>query len=614
MVYGDIGTSPLYALRLAVRAASETDLPSPATVVAAVSAILWSLIIVVSAKYAVLILRADNHGEGGILSLFALLRSKSRPRVQKTVILALAVIGAGLLYGDGAITPAISVLSAIEGLKVDAPQLAPYVVPITLAILLGLFAFQRTGTGFIGKVFGPFMLLWFLTLAVLGIIGIGQAPEILQALNPLMAVHYGYHAGPHVAFLMLGAVFLAVTGSEALYADLGHFGRRPIRLAWFSIVLPGLFLNYSGQGALLLHDPGAISNPFYRLAPSWAYYPLVLVATRVTVIASQAVISGVFSITRQAVQLGVLPRLRMRHTAKSNIGQIYMPTVNWLLAFVTIVIVLAFRTSDAIAGAYGISVSLLMTITTLLAGLLARQWGYGLGTVVLVNGLFLFIDVLFSFANSLKFLQGGWFSLFLALTVAFLMLTWRQGQLLLERSREKLRQSQDEFLQNLATQAPIPLPGTAVFLSPARTGVPLPLTSFLRHNHALHERIFILTVATSEKPNIQQEKRVEVAPFTNGINRILLRYGYMEQPDIPQGLRLAFAQGKLDVDPDVSELCYFLGRETVISGPHSGGSARDMSRLRAAIFLFMQRNSLRSAAYFRIPAILVVQMGIEIEI
>ncbi|GAC1328444.1 MAG: KUP/HAK/KT family potassium transporter [Beijerinckiaceae bacterium] len=611
IVYGDIGTSPLYALKEAAKAAGAGGLPAAPAVLGSVSLILWSLVLIVSLKYAILILRADNRGEGGIVAMLALLGARhARAGSWRAALLIVGLIGAALLYGDGAITPAISVLSAVEGLKVDAPQLAPYVVPITIVVLIGLFAVQRRGTGFIGRIFGPVMLLWFLALAALGIKGILQAPAILAALNPLAALNYLIHAGPHVGFMMLGAAFLAVTGGEAMYADLGHFGRTPIRLAWFVVVLPCLVLNYFGQGGLLLSDPSAIDNPFYQLAPGWAHYPLVVFATLATIIASQAIISGAFSLTQQAMQLELLPHLHVKHTASSEIGQIYMPAVNWLLALATIAAVLAFGSSDALAGAYGIAVSLLMAITTLLAALVARQWGYNLLAVVAVNGFFLAIDLVFFSANSLKFFEGGWFPLALALVTAFLMLTWRRGQMLLEQVRAKLRQPEDAFLTKLTTHPPIRLPGTAVFLSSASTGVPLPLTNFLRHNHALHERVFLVTVESTETPHVARDKRVELRHLVDGMMRIIVRFGFTERPNVPDALALAIRQGKLTTDLRLYEISYYIGRETIIPTPRPHG----MPRWREALFSFIHRNSERSATYFGIPPLLVVEMGAEIEI
>src|SRR5712671_4075888 len=434
VVYGDIGTSPLYALKEAAKAATgHGGTLTPDAVLGVVSLILWALILIISIKYALLILRADNRGEGGIVALLALLSARNaRPGTWRAQLLVVGLVGAALLYGDGAITPAISVLSAIEGLKVDAPSLAPAVVPITVVILIGLFIMQKQGTGFIGKIFGPVMVGWFAVLAALGIHGIVKAPVVLAALSPLYAFEFLIHQDFHISFAILGAAFLAVTGGEAMYADMGHFGRFPIRLAWFAVALPALVLNYFGQAALLITDPTAIENPFYQLAPDVVHYPLVAFAALATVIASQAIISGVFSLTQQSIQLGFLPRMLIRHTHSDAMGQIYVPLVNWLLAAATLGAVLSFGTSDALAGAYGIAVSLLMAITTLLAALVAIQWGYSPWLVVAVNGFFFAIDCVFFAANSVKLFEGGWFPLLLAGIVAFLMLTWRSGVKLVE--------------------------------------------------------------------------------------------------------------------------------------------------------------------------------------
>src|SRR3984885_11407288 len=420
IVYGDIGTSPLYAFK---QAADSGGTLSPETITGIVSLILWSLIMIISIKYAILIMRADNHGEGGIVALLALLDARhAPPGTWRASLLVVGLIGAALLYGDGVITPAISVLSAVEGLKIDTPQLAPMVVPVSVLILIGLFLVQRKGTGFIGNIFGPTMLLWFTVIGVLGLCGIFRAPAILVALSPFSAVSYFFHAGPGIGFAVLGAAFLAVTGGEAMYADLGPFARLPIRLGWFAVVLPCLVVNYFGQGALLLSDPTAIASPFYLLAPRWAHYPMVAFATVATIIASQAIISGAYSLTQQSIQLGFLPRMRVLHTASQAMGQIYIPVVNWLLAIGTLGAVLAF----------GIAVSMLMAITTVLAALVALQWGYNLFVVLAVNGLFLIVDLIFVAANATKLMEGGWFPLLLACAVAFLMLTWRTGWRLLE--------------------------------------------------------------------------------------------------------------------------------------------------------------------------------------
>ena len=444
IVYGDIGTSPLYAFK---QAATSGGTLSPETITGIVSLILWSLITIISVKYAILIMRADNHGEGGIVALLALLDARhASPGTGRASLLVVGLVGAALLYGDGVITPAISVLSAVEGLKVDAPQLARFVVPVSVVILIGLFLVQRKGTGFIGKIFGPAMLLWFAVIGVLGLFGIFRAPAILAALSPFRALSYLIHSEPAIGFAVLGAAFLAVTGGEAMYADMGHFGRPPIRLGWFAIVLPCLVLNYFGQGALLLSDPAAIANPFYLLAPTWAHYPMVAFATLATIIASQAIISGAYSLTQQSIQLGFLPRMRVLHTASQVMGQIYIPVVNWLLAIGTLGAVLAFGSSDALGGAYGIAVSMLMAITTVLAALVALRWGHNLLVVLAVNGLFLIVDLIFVAANATKLFEGGWFPLLLACAVAFLMLTWRTGWRLLEHQRSKLRQREDEFV------------------------------------------------------------------------------------------------------------------------------------------------------------------------
>ena len=495
VVYGDIGTSPLYALREAVKAASRGGAPSPEAVIGVVALILWSLIVIISLKYAILIMRADNRGEGGIVAMLAVLRARhARPGTWRGVVLVLGLIGAALLYGDGVITPAISVLSAVEGLKVDAPGLAPAVLPITLLILVGLFLAQRRGTGFIGGIFGPIMLAWFIVIGILGVRGIMMEPRILTAINPFHALDFLLHAPPLVSFAVLGATFLVVTGGEAMYADMGHFGRLPIRLAWFAIVLPGLFLNYFGQGALLLSEPQAQENPFFQLAPDWFHYPLVAFATVATVIASQAIISGAFSLTQQAIQLGFLPRLHVMHTASHERGQIYVPLVNWTLAIGTLGAVLGFGSSEHLAGAYGIAVSLLMAITTFLAALVAIQWGYNFILVVAVNGLFLIIDLIFFTANSIKLFEGGWFPLLLAGTIAFLMLTWRRGQRLSEKVRSAHRESEKEFIAALLRRPPARLPGTAAFLASGTVGIPLPLTHHLKHLYALPERVLLVTI------------------------------------------------------------------------------------------------------------------------
>ena len=610
VVYGDIGTSPLYALKEAAKAAAHGgELPDGA-IFGIVSLILWALILIISAKYALLILRADNRGEGGIVALLALLSARNaRPGTWRAKLLIVGLVGAALLYGDGAITPAISVLSAVEGLKVDAPSLSPLVVPLTVVILIGLFAIQSRGAGFIGNIFGPVMLGWFLAIGVLGIHGIAKSPGVLVAVSPLYAFEFLIHQDFHISFAIIGAAFLAVTGGEAMYADMGHFGRVPIRLAWFAIALPGLVLNYFGQAALLVTEPSAIEHPFYQLAPDWLHYPLVAFATLATVIASQAIISGAFSLTQQAVQLGFLPRMHIAHTASHEIGQIYVPLVNWMLAAATLGAVIGFGTSDALAGAYGIAVSLLMAITTLLAALVAIQWGYPPIIVIAVNGFFFTIDCIFFAANLAKLFEGGWFPLVLAGIVAFLMLTWRSGVKLVERARGKLRQPEEDLIETAISRCSSRLPGTAVFLASTPNGVPLALTQFVKHNHVLHQRVLLVTVLIEEAPRIADEDRVKVTQVVEGITRVLLRFGFMQYPTIAEGLNLACEQGKL-TGIDLAEVTYYIGRETIIPSEEIPG----MWLWRETLFAFLQRNAERTAAFFGVPTGQVVEFGTEIEI
>jgi KUP system potassium uptake protein len=610
VVYGDIGTSPLYALKEAAKAAAHGGALTHEAILGVASLILWALILIISLKYALLILRADNRGEGGIVALLALLHARNAaPGTWRAQLLIVGLVGAALLYGDGAITPAISVLSAIEGLKVDAPSLTPVVVPITIVILVGLFVMQKQGTGFIGQIFGPVMLGWFAVLAALGIHGIVKAPAVLAALSPFYAVNFLLHEDFHISFAILGAAFLAVTGGEAMYADMGHFGRIPIRLAWFAIALPALVLNYFGQAGLLISDASAIDNPFYQLAPDWAQYPLVGFAALATVIASQAIISGVFSLTQQSIQLGFLPRMQIKHTTSDAMGQIYVPLVNWLLAAATLGAVIGFGTSDALAGAYGIAVSLLMAITTLLAALVAIQWGYPPILVIAVNGFFLVIDCIFFAANSTKLFEGGWFPLLLAAAVAFLMLTWRGGVRLVERARGALRQPEEDLIETAVSRCHARLPGTAIFLASTPNGVPLALTQFVKHNHCLHQRVILVTVLIAEQPRIADEDRAEVIEIIEGITRVILHYGFMQYPTIYEGLTLACKQGKLP-GIDLTNITYYIGRETIIPREDIPG----MWLWRETIFAFLQRNAERTAAFFDVPARQVVEFGTEIEI
>jgi KUP system potassium uptake protein len=607
VVYGDIGTSPLYALKQAAQAGGTL---SPETIMGVVSLILWSLILIVSLKYAILIVRADNDGEGGIVALLALLDVRHAPPGSlRASLLIVGLIGAALLYGDGVITPAISVLSAVEGLKLDAPQLAPMVVPTSLAILVGLFLVQRKGTEYIGNIFGPVMLGWFVVIGLLGLRGIVHAPAILAAVNPQHAVVFLVQAGPAVGFAVLGAAFLAVTGGEAMYADMGHFGRFPIQLGWFAVALPALVLNYFGQGALLLADPHAVENPFYLLAPGWAHYPVVAFATVATIIASQAIISGAYSLTQQSIQLGFLPRMRVLHTTSHEKGQIYMPAVNWLLAFGTLGAVIMFGTSDALGGAYGIAVSMLMAITTVLAALVALNWGYSPLTVAVVNGSFLAVDLIFVAANATKLLEGGWFPLLLAGVVAFLMLTWRTGWLLLEQQRSRLRQREDEFATWVMQNPPIRLPGAAAIFTAASSGIPLCLTHHLKHNRVLHERVLLVSIIITEAPRVDPNQRSKLVPVTPGITRVILYFGFMEEPNVMDGLRLACSDPSLmGIDPD--RITYYFRRVMVIAR----GKVPGMAIWREELFATMHLNANLPAAYFGVPTSQVVEVGLEVEI
>jgi len=606
VVYGDIGTSPLYAFKQAIGAAGVT----PDAVVGVVSLILWSLILIVSFKYAILILRADNHGEGGIMALLALLDARHAPSGSwRASLLIFGLIGAVLLYGDGVITPAISVLSAVEGVKLDAPQLAPAVVPISIAILVGLFLVQRKGTQYIGNIFGPVMVLWFAVISLLGLRGIIMAPGIITAVNPLCALSYLSNVEPRIGFGVLGTAFLAVTGAEAMYADMGHFGCARIRLGWFAVVLPALMLNYFGQGALLLSKPEAFEHPFYLLAPGWAHYPLVALATFATIIASQAVISGAFSLTQQSIQLGFLPRMRVLHTAGHEKGQIYIPMANWLLAAGTLGAVLHFGSSDALGGAYGIAVSMLMAITTVLAALIALKWGYNPVAVVLVNGFFLIIELIFVAANAAKLLEGGWFPLALAAVIAVLMLTWRMGWMQLERQRSKLRQSEEAFMAWVLAHPPLRVPGTAAIFTASSTGIPLSLTHHLKHNQVLHERVLLMSTVSSDAPRVDPAQRVKIVPLGQGIFRLILSFGFMESPDVLEALKLASNAPELrGIDPE--RITYYFRRVMVVPRDDVPG----MALWRKELFAAMHLNANLPAAYFGVPTPQVVEVGLEVEI
>jgi KUP system potassium uptake protein len=606
IVYGDIGTSPLYAVRESFHPTHGLDVIAP-NVLGVLSLIFWSLVLVISVKYLGFILRADNRGEGGIMALASLATPMGvRSPGGRPLLVALGLFGTALLYGDGAITPAISVLSAIEGLGVATPLLEPYVVPITIGILVLLFLQQRHGTAGIGKVFGPVTLLWFATLAALGLRQILLEPAVLAAASPHHAVHFFLEHGPR-ALVVLGSVFLVVTGGEALYADMGHFGRRPIRLAWFAVVLPALLINYFGQGALLLRVPGAIENPFYRMAPEWALYPLVGIATAATVIASQALISGAFSITMHAVQLGYIPRVTIEHTSARERGQIYVPAINWLLMLACIGLVLGFGTSSNLAAAYGVAVTTTMVITTVLFYVVARsRWHWSAPLAIGVTGFFLLVDLAFWVSNLIKIPHGGWFPLAVAAIMFALMTTWRRGrQVLADRITGGLMPIQS-FLEDLGQSEIQRARGTAVFMYGNPDATPPALLHNLKHNQVLHQRVVLLVVETAEVPHVPAGERAAVEPLGQGFHRVHLRYGFMEEPDVPAALAALGPQG-LELRP--METTYFLGRETLIRS-----ARRDMAAWRSALFVVMARNARTASSFFHLPPNRVVELGAQIEL
>lgn len=603
IVYGDIGTSPIYALREAFYAHGEIGIQK-ANIYGVLSLMFWSLIIVISIKYLTVVMRASNHGEGGIIALVALLNPwKTEKTSRRHVLMLLGLFGAALLYGDGTITPAISVLSAIEGLQVATPAFEPYVVPITIAILIGLFLIQKRGTAAVGAFFGPVMLLWFVTLSVLGLAGIWREPAVLAAINPAYAWTF-FAANGGAGFLVMGTVFLVVTGGEALYADMGHFGIAPIRLAWFVVVLPGLLLNYFGQGALMLGAPQT-RQPFYELAPDWALYPVVLLATLATVIASQAVISGVFSLTRQAVQLGQLPRLRIVQTSRESYGQIYIPFMNWVLMAATIGLVIGFKSSDRLASAYGVAVSMDMVITTVLAFFVAYRWRWFprlAGTTALV---LLLIDLSFFGANIFKIPDGGWYPLVVAALIFLLMATWRTGRTLVGRHLTDDNQPLERFVDNLDDDFRID--GTAVFMTGAGTRTPPMLLHHLRHNRVLHRQVILLTVHTRDIPRVPAAERLTIDTLGHGIYRLQVFYGFMQAANVPVALRFAEEFG-LEIDPD--QTTYYVGRETLIPSAEVPG----MMVWRERLFAFMSRNAVSATSFYQIPTDRVVELGIQIEL
>jgi KUP system potassium uptake protein len=603
VVYGDIGTSPLYAMRecfYGLHAIAAT----PQNVIGVMSLIFYSLVLIISVKYISFVMRADNQGEGGILALMALV--PQRDRAQTGVFVGLGLFGAALLYGDGMITPAISVLGAVEGLSIATPFFEPYVIPITVAILVLLFLIQHRGTGGVGALFGPVMVVWFVVIAILGIPWIGTEPRILTAVNPAHAVRFFVNNG-YPGFLVLGAVFLVVTGGEALYADMGHFGKRPIRVAWFALVLPALVLNYLGQGALLLHDPEHAQHPFYLLAPPWLLLPLVFLATAAAVIASQALISGAFSLTRQAVQLGYSPRVDIDFTSAEEMGQVYVPQVNWALMLATIGLVVGFRSSSNLAAAYGIAVTTTMVITTLLLYKVARHvWGVSRAVAMPIAGFFLFIDLGFFGANALKVVQGGWFPLVVAAVIFTLMTTWKRGRSILASRLTARAYPFERFLQLIERDPPLRVPGTAVFMTGTRGVTPPALLHNLAHNKVLHEQVVLITVTTADVPAVPKDQHVAFEDLGRCFYRLTVVYGFMQQPNVPEAMRQAAALG---LRFDEEETTYFLGRETLLVTQKPG-----MALWRERLFVIMSRNALRATAFFRIPPERVVELGMQVEL
>ncbi len=609
VVYGDIGTSPLYALKECF-AGTHSVAPEPANVIGVVSLVFWAMTFVVTFKYMSFVMRADNRGEGGILALMALVGKTETTKAGRRLLLVLGLFGAALLYGDGVITPAISVLGAVEGVAVAAPPLAHLVVPIAVGILVLLFLFQKRGTATVGAVFGPVMVIWFICIALLGVRGILLDPSILRSVNPAYGVRFFAEHGWQ-GFLVLGAVVLVITGGEALYADMGHFGKRPIRVAWLAMAMPALLVNYMGQGAMLLHDPGAARNPFYLLAPSWALYPMIAVATAAAIVASQALISGAFSLTRQAVQLGYCPRVTIRHTSHTEIGQIYVPEVNWALGVATVALVLGFETSSNLAAAYGIAVTGTMTITTLLFHRVVRdQWGWGPWKASVITILFLSADLSFLFANMVKVEEGGWFPLAAGALVFVLLSTWKRGRELLAVQMRDAGLPLEVFLSEVARKNPQRVSGTAVFMTGNVGNVPPVLLHHLKHNKVLHERVVLVSIATEEIPNVPEQERVSVRELGSGFYQVIARYGFMETADVPAMLdslpKRAIPGPKLRIVP--METTYVLGRETLLpSGP-----AR-MSTWRKRLFIVMARNAQTASSFFGLPPNRVVEMGAQIQ-
>lgn len=604
VVYGDIGTSPLYALRECF-APQHGLIPTPENVLGVLSLVVWSLILVICVKYLAFVLRADNHGEGGILALAALV-GRNRPNA---VMAVLGLFGTALLYGDGMITPAISVLSAVEGLSVATKTLDPYILPITIGILAGLFWVQSGGTEKIARVFGPVTLLWFTTLALLGLYHVGRQPQVLLCFSPHYALELCLRHG-WAAFLALGSVFLVVTGGEALYADMGHFGAAPIRLAWFTVVFPALILNYLGQGALLMRDPTMIDNPFFRMVGwPWLLYPVLLLATAATVIASQALISGVFSLTVQAIQLGYLPRMRVEHTSAVAKGQIYVPFINSALMVACIALVLGFRSSSALASAYGVAVTLTMLITTVLFYRLLRgSWGWPRWQAGALCSMFLALELLFFAANALKIAHGGWFPLIAGGAIYLLMATWRQGREALSVAMMERTRPMEQLLDQIRVSDPVRVPGLAIFMHRHREGAPPALVSNLRHNHVLHETVLLVSVEVLDQPYVLASERSRLEKIGQGFHRILLRFGYMDNSDVPTALGQTQLDGR---HLNVRRASYFLGRETLRPRPWLWSG---MASWREKLFVLMARNAEDATAFYRLPPELVVELGSQVEI
>lgn len=605
MVYGDIGTSPLYALRESFVSAGSLAVTRQ-SVLGVLSLMLWSLILVVTLKYLVVVMRADNDGEGGVLALTALVLGGGSGGKGKALLVAIGLFGTALLYGDGMITPAISVLSAVEGLEIAIPAVEPYVVVIASGILVGLFMIQRRGTGAIGAVFGPIMILWFVVLGVLGVGHVFASPDVLEAVNPALAFSF-FLENPRAAFLALGGIFLVVTGSEALYADMGHFGKRPIRLGWATIVLPALILNYFGQGALVMANPEAIDNPFYRLPPSWAVLPLVALATTATVIASQALISGAYSLTMQAIQLGYLPRQRIDHTSAREFGQIYVPGINWILMIATVGLVVVFKSTTNLAAAYGVAVTTTMVITTVLIYVVMRQrWGWSRLAAGSLTVLFLIVDLVFFAANILKVPEGGWFPLAIGGIMFTLMATWKRGRVTLASRLRRAELPIERFIGSITAHPQRRVPGTAVYMFPEAGATPPALLTNLQHNEVLHETVVLVSVNVVRRARVPRAERATVHPLGEGFYQVVLKYGFMEEPVVPGALS-DIVTPEFGFDP--TDATYFLGRETVRPPGRIG-----LAAWREHLFGAMHRNATSASQFFGLPANRVIEVGVQVEL